>query len=177
MRVVKGLRNNGESCVSVIEKHFYPHPPFPRGQALTFPHRGFTGVGNENNRACGRDFTPIPRLHGAGSNTRLRGHRLFPLDGGRDFGSVIIAALGIYIPLSAYRGGRDLRKFLEYCDFPGASHQRIGMNAKTPPTVLTVGRRQSYPSSISLSLPRCSSECSASAARRLSDRRPCRRRI
>ena len=32
----------------------------------------------------------------------------FPHRGGRDFESVIIAALGIYIPLSAYQGGREL---------------------------------------------------------------------
>ena len=37
---------------------------------LTFPHQGFTGVGIENNRACGWDFTPI---------------LTFPHQGGRDF--------------------------------------------------------------------------------------------
>ena len=66
-------------------------PSLPRGQALAFPHQGFTGVGTGNKRTCACDFTPI---------------LAFPRRGGRDF-EPAYGSLGIYLPFSARRGGRN----------------------------------------------------------------------
>ena len=66
-----------------------------QGQALIFPHQGLRGVGVdiEGNRAYCCDFTPI---------------LTFPHQGGRDFGSAIIAILAFTYPYESIKDERVL---------------------------------------------------------------------
>ena len=74
----------GAKWQDVGDIRFHPHPPSARGQALTLPRRGFTGVCNENNHACCWDFTPIPAFPRQGGRSLRRGFSAVPATFGNE---------------------------------------------------------------------------------------------